>query len=104
VPALYLFFLTYVMDQSEDAATMSFLLSVGGFVIMGFFAMPLAPGLVKKYGKIVVADATLKSMVVLGILMFIASFVHPAMVIAVFSVVGFNAALSGEYTLVNNER
>lgn len=95
VPTLYLFFLTYVMDQSEDAATLSYLLSVGGFVIMGFFAMPLAPRLIKQYGKIVVGDATLKSMVVLGTIMFIGSFVHPAVVIAVFSVVGFSAALAG---------
>jgi Na+/melibiose symporter-like transporter len=95
VPVLYLFFLTYVMDQGEDMATLLYLLSVGGFVIMGFFAMPMAPRLIVKYGKLAVADFCLKSMVVLGTLMFVASFIHPAMVVAVFSVVGFNAALSG---------
>ena len=96
VPGLYLFFLTYVMDQGEDSATLLFLLSVGGFVIMGFVAMPLAPRLILKYGKRAVADFALKMMVVCGVLMFVASFIHPAMVVAVFSVVGFNAALAGE--------
>jgi Na+/melibiose symporter-like transporter len=95
IPALYLFFLTYVMGQSEDAATLTYLLSVGGFVIMGFFAMPMAPYLIAKYGKLVVAAGTLKCMIVMGVLMFVASFIHPGMVVAVFSVVGFNAALSG---------
>lgn len=96
VPTLYLFFLRYVMHQSEDAATLSYLFSVAGFVVMGFFAMPLAPKLVAKYGKIRVASVTLKSMSGLGVVMFVGSFTHPAVIVAVFSVVGFFAALAGE--------
>lgn len=97
VPALYLFFLTYVLDESKENATVLYLLSVGGFVLTGFVAMPMAPRLIAKYGKSAVVDCNLKAMIGLGVLLFVATYVHPAMVVVVFSIVGFGAALGGEY-------
>ena len=95
VPALFLFFLKYAMGLSQDAAELTYLLCLATFVLMGFVAMPLCPRLIAKYGKITMGDAVLKSFAVLGILFFISSYIHAALIVVIFGFIGFVASTSG---------
>mmetsp|Transcript_593 Transcript_593/g.984 ORF Transcript_593/g.984 Transcript_593/m.984 type:complete len:703 (+) Transcript_593:129-2237(+) len=94
IPGLLLFFLRFCVGQNDNGAAMSYTFCVGGFIFVGFLALPCIPKLISARGKIFVSNMALGGLVVLGVIFFGVSYTNPYAVIAVFSIVGFFATMS----------